>query len=67
MTSAEKKTRPTTGSQSAGNVNTGEQLFTIVSGTVKSKNEVLQKAASIIAQGENATNGIPVRIKKQTV
>ena len=68
-----RKTTPTTGSQTAGNVNTGEQgnlweqssmgeqVFT-VSGTVKSKNKVLLKTASVIAQGENATNGIPVRV-----
>ena len=29
---------------------------------MKSKTEVLLKTASVIAQGENATNGIPVRI-----
>ena len=67
VTSAEKKTTPTTGSQTAGNVNTGEQSSTeeqvfTVSGTVKSKNEVLLKTASVMARGENATNGIPVRI-----
>ena len=67
ITSAEKKTTPTTGSQTAGNVNTGEQSSTgeqvfTVSGTVKSKNEVLLKTASVMARGENATNGIPVRI-----
>ena len=61
ITSADKKTTPTTGSQTAGNVNTGEQVFT-VSGTVKSKNEVLLKTASVIAQGENTTSGIPVHI-----
>ena len=40
---------------------TGEQMFT-VSGTVKSKNEVLLKTASVLAVGENSATTVPIRM-----
>ena len=38
-----------------------EQMFT-VSGTVKSKNEVLLKTASVLAVGENSATTVPIRM-----
>ena len=39
----------------------GEQMFT-VSGTVKSKNEVLLKTASVLAVGENSATTVPILV-----